>query len=345
MSKEEYVDRAGLFAYDRLSCLRNEYAFNDCTKCIEICPEDAFVFVRKKLRLDSDKCNSCGVCTGSCPSNSLFLVGDTLPIKKIQNEDEPLLSCENQKSCLAKYRGFDYITMALEAKKSFTCNTSTCKECDLNIDGKIKEFITNSISEANIVLEKVSSYSIKSSESGADPQKELLSSRRAFFRSFGKGVEDEIGLHVKSLDRVKKTLKENLLHVEDSLVKDELSFVSHKSIDKSCTNCGECVEFCPTTALSYSSDKRKILFQMGKCIGCGICEDICKSNSITGKQEKLDLVNFAFDKMEILVEHELKVCKVCKCSFSYHGGDEICDRCESFEKEHSDMFLLASDRI
>ncbi len=69
---DEYVDRSGLFTYDRLSCLRNEYAFNECSKCIEICPKDAFVFVRKKLRLDSDKCNSCAACIGSCPSDSLF---------------------------------------------------------------------------------------------------------------------------------------------------------------------------------------------------------------------------------------------------------------------------------
>ncbi len=60
--------------------------------------------------------------------------------------------------------------------------------------------------------------------------------------------------------------------MKDTLINEKLSFSFGKVIDKSCTNCGECVEFCPNKALSYSSDKRKILFQMAKCIGCHICE-------------------------------------------------------------------------
>lgn len=345
MSKEEYIERAGLFAYDRLSCLRNEYAFNDCTKCAEICPENAFVFIRGKLRLDGQLCNGCGVCIGSCPTNSLFLVGDSISrmTQKIINEDKPVLSCENQKSCLAKYTGFDYIYLAIESKKSFTCKISTCKDCEINNDGKIQSFIEKNIDEANIVLENLCLEKVEKSYEKI----ETISSRRAFFRSLKMGIdfEEEVNYPLSSLQRVKKSLKNILLDIKDTKIKTTLSFSHAKQIDKSCTNCGECIEFCPTDALSISPDKTKIIFQMGKCIGCKICEDICKTNSITAKQKEFDMVDFAYERMEILIEHQLKVCKVCKCSFSYHGGEEICDRCESFENEHTDMFKLASDII
>ncbi|WP_024955006.1 DUF362 domain-containing protein [Sulfurospirillum arcachonense] len=344
MSKEEYIQRAGFFTYDRLSCLRNEYAHNDCKKCLEICPENAFVFVRKKLTLETKKCTSCGVCIGSCPTGSLFLVGQSVvkPIQKMLYEDNPMLSCENQQSCLAKYTQFDYITMALESQKSFTCNLFTCKDCEINTNQKVQSFIEKNIDEANVVLEKISALKVKKS---FEIETKPLLARRAFFRSLIKPlhVKDEIDLHVKSLDRVKKSLKENLLDVNETVINQILSFSHQKKIDESCTNCGECVTFCPSEALNYDKKKTKIFFQMGKCIGCGICEDICKTQSIKSQNVKFDLIDFAYDKIEVLCEHELRVCKVCKCAFSYKSGEEICQRCSNFEVKNSNMLALASN--
>ena len=93
MSKEEYIQRAGLFVYNGLECLRNEYAFNDCKKCLEICPTNAFSLFRKKLHLDFDACISCGICVGSCPSEALHVIGENFEntLTNLFKEDNPCL--------------------------------------------------------------------------------------------------------------------------------------------------------------------------------------------------------------------------------------------------------------
>ena len=339
MAKEDYIDRVGLFEYNRLECLRNEYAKNECDECIKICPEGAFVFVRGKLRLEASLCKECGVCIGSCPSEALKIVADVFPVSELRNEKNPTLTCKEKKRCLARFRAFDYVSLVLESKKSFTCSLGECDGCELNHENKTLDFINHSIDEANRLLEQISSFKItKSLKFRPDP----LEERRGFFRKLKGGTSSPL-LHVKSLDRVKKSLKA-VLEDEVVLEKDSTLFY-HKRIDDSCTNCGECVDFCPTNALSYTKDKTKILFQFGKCIGCEICIDICKENSVNKVSKEVNLVDFAYDRVEVLAEHDLRICSVCKCSFSYKGGDLICKRCESFEKEYSEMFKLASDIV
>ena len=81
---------------------------------------------------------------------------------------------------------------------------------------------------------------------------------------------------------------------------------------------------------------------MGKCIGCSICEAICKKEAVVSLDAPFDIVHFAYDRACVLIEHDVQVCLTCKCAFSYKGGQKVCERCASFEKEHAELFVLAS---
>ncbi len=350
MDKTYYTDRVGLLHFERLLCLRNEYANNDCTQCLDICPSEGFEFRQGKLRLNPATCTQCGACLGSCPTGALFLYAFDMAKmqQRIEKESDILFTCKENLPCLGAFSLSDWISLLLGSHKSFTCKLSFCHECPLNNQGKLLAFIEKSIDEANCFVARLGEHQqIRKVFDGEIHH----DSRRAFLTRWRAQTEKQTitlpliaPLSTPSLERMKKALKPYVSEMKDTMIKESFSFIHQKSIEhQACTNCKECVQFCPTQALSYNSDGTKILFQVGKCIGCAICEAICKPHAISKAQTPFDLVAFAFDKAHVLVQHELQVCLTCKCAFSYKGGDKICERCGSFEKEHASMFTLASE--
>ncbi|MDD3342740.1 MAG: 4Fe-4S binding protein [Sulfurospirillaceae bacterium] len=350
MDKAHYIDRVGLLHFDRLLCLRNEYANNTCTLCQELCPSAAFIFLQGKLRLNPATCTQCGACIGVCPTGalSLFSFDHSKIEQRIAKEEHSSLTCKENLPCLGAFSVHDWISLLLKGRKAFTCNLSFCHECSLNPTGILGEFIEESIDEANRFVRSLEQVQ-QITKTFASPN--LNDSRRLFFTRWVASAKEKkmlppmiTPLSAPSLERMKKILKPYLLEMNNPLVQEHFSFVHHKVIaQQACTNCKECVQFCPTHALSYNENETKILFQMGKCIGCEICEDICKPHAIASVKSSFDIVDFAYDRAKILIEHDLQVCLTCKCAFSYKGGEKICERCATFEKEHAEMFTLASE--
>jgi len=342
MSQEEYIQRAGAFVYNGLECLRNEYAFNDCKKCIEICPFDAFSVVRKKLYLDVQACIACGACIGPCPTEALHVIGEDFEstLKNLFVEDKPILTCKKQKQCLSRFNATKLISFALGGGKSFTCDLASCKKCELNEDNRVLDFIEKSIDEANSVLKSLDKELLKK-----EYEKEKdTNSRRVFFKKLLQ-IQTKNALP-QNFENAKEQLKSLLKEVleEEKVVHKSTSLAYFKKINEKCTNCGECVEFCPTKALSYSSEKTMILFQSAQCVDCGICEDICKVDAIENIFQPLSLMSFAYNKAEVLIKHDMQVCNLCKCSFSYKGGECLCDRCKTYETDNKGLFKLACDQ-
>jgi ferredoxin len=56
------------------------------------------------------------------------------------------------------------------------------------------------------------------------------------------------------------------------------SYVARIKDDADCTSCGNCVKFCPTTAMKLID--KEVSFDKDKCIGCGQCAYQCKQNNI-----------------------------------------------------------------
>lgn len=333
-----YLDRVGIFTFDRLACLRNAYANNDCKICLEVCSYDAFVFEEGKLRLIAARCTQCGVCIGGCPTHALSLYGFSIDhaLEKLKNEENMVFTCKESSPCLAAFSVEAWSVLLLEGGRDIFCSLCVCKECPLNVSQHIHALIIQRIEEANrLMVELDKAQRIKILEArNAKP-----SSRRTFFKTFIKPSANTKEPSVPLL-RLKKALKSSLDDTKQ--ITEPLAFIHQKKISIACDNCKECVQFCPTQALSYSTDQSKILFQMGKCIGCFICESICKQKAINTENAPFEIMHFAYDRAEILIEHDLQVCLTCKCAFSYKGGKKECERCASFEKEHAELFILAS---
>lgn len=335
LDKTLYIDRVGAFALDRLACLRNEYANNDCQECLKQCSENAFVFKEGKLRL-SAVCTQCGACMGACPTKALSLYGFSMQkaLDFVKKEGDVVLTCQGDMPCLGALSVDEWCTLLLQGK-SFTCNLLECASCEHNVHGVVEQTIRARMGEANDFVatlhkkERIS-FSVKKSQEH---------SRRAFFERFIAPAKRVPSLPEAPLFHLKKALETVL---STSLKVGSFSFLHAKEILPTCDNCKECVQFCPTSALSYNGDQTQLLFQMGKCIGCGICEAICKKEAIKSVKKEVDLINFAYDRAEVLIHHDLQVCLTCKCAFSYKGGEKVCERCSCFEKEHAEMFLLAS---
>lgn len=364
MSDFNFVQKSELFSYSGTNCIRNDYFHNECQLCIDICPEGAFKVVRGKLTLFSSQCIACAGCIGSCPTEALSIVSfdSNAYTAEFKENANKLLSCKTTTACLGAFDAHHYIVMALQSDVMPLCDLSHCKECPLNQNKKIEEFIRFEINKANTFLLACET------QSGLAIQEEKLqeeNSKRTLFKAaFSKvkevATEDEekksslsmtqayqknpnkSGLPLKFL-HLKQAIKDNLSKIQvtthatnfDIFAKKEISF-------KECTNCGDCIQFCPTEALLKTKDKQGINFNVGNCIACGICDHICKTNAIQ-TVDGIDLVDFAYDRGAELVHYEMVMCHECRCPYPYRGGDPICDRCKDYKVDFSHIFTMAKD--
>jgi len=346
-----YRQSSDLFEFNLLKCLRTDYYHNSCSECVDICPEDAFIFDRGKLRLDSNRCKNCSVCIGVCPTEALSVSffdpnGYILSIK----DEKIFLSCKKDTPCLSVFSVQNFISLALR-KNSVVCDLSFCSDCELNKNNSIYDPIIKRVDEANSFLEEIGvlkEVEIEN-EKRENPRRLLF---KKMFNTTKELIKEDIDIKVLSDVKnrapiknivLKNSIKKEFQNIKNSIVSTNYSFLSNKEISfELCTNCGDCVKFCPTEALFYSQDGRSIRFLSGKCIACGICNDVCKPKAITDKED-LDLIEYAFDREQELVLHTFEICSECKTPFPYKGGDKICQRCKEFVDQFSDIFKLAAD--
>ena len=352
----ENVSQSDLFKFDYLKCLRSEFAKNECRICIDLCPEGAMVFDRGKLTLDIDTCTACSACIGSCPTEALMSeIFDPNHFSLVFSKElETLISCKKNLPCIASLSSQHLISIALRKSGEVVCDLSHCFECSINKDNRIYKTIISMIDEANNFL-KI--YGSKKEIKIETKLQNLEIGRRGLFKKLidvAKEINEETSMtelmnSSEEKQPLKRILLKNALKLqsknfpENTELDAKLSFVKNKNIDdKTCTNCQECVMFCPTDALSPLWDNTGILFQMGKCISCSICDDICQPGSIKSNN-RFDLLEFAFDKTKLLVKHRLEICKECKVAFPYQEGEKICIRCRDFRANYSELFTMAKD--
>ncbi len=363
MSNFSFVQKSQLFSYSGTNCIRNDYYHNACQLCVEICPEGAFKVVRNKLTLFTNECIECAACIGSCPTEALSITSfdSNAYTKNFKENENKLLSCKKTTSCLGAFDAHHYITMALDSDASPLCEMSHCDGCALNQDKKVENFIRLQIEKANNFLtlsgtkinigtieEKAVEENTKRSlfkvafsklkdAAQEDEKKDSLSMTLAYQKNPNKS-----GLPLKFL-HFKQAIKENLPKITQTAHQINFDLFATKEISfKDCTNCGDCVQFCPTEALLHTLDKQGINFNVGNCIACGICDHICKTDAIK-TVEGIDLVDFAYDRGKELVHYEMVMCHECRCPYPYRGGDPICDRCANYRVDFSHVFTLAKD--
>jgi ferredoxin len=348
----DFVQSKDFFTVNGLKCLRGDYFHNQCNLCIDICPNNSLTIFKNKIYLE-DSCINCGVCIGGCPTESLMI--ETFDENDyILKFEKDTISCKDDAICVACFDQNHYANLMLKQDKDISINISNCDNCELNKEDIVKNSIINRVNETNSLLEKldIKNKLILKTDSNTND-----TSRRGIFTKIlnaTKQIKDDSNLTKKieeKLDKkipTKKLLFKNRLKEfiqDDTIVSFENSFIINKTIDyDKCTNCKECVQFCPTEALTKNSVEDTIYFQIGKCVNCNICNDICKENAINNSFEDISLLDFAFDRAKELVKFELKLCKRCKCAYPSKDNRDICHICDRFEgDEFANLFVMQKD--
>ncbi len=353
-----FIQGEELFSYVGTSCIRNDYYHNDCQRCVDICPEGAFHIVRNKLTLFDNECIACGACVGSCPSEALHVKGfdPNAFAWEFAASSIDALTCKGNTSCLAAFDQHHFISMGLQ--KSYACELSHCEGCNVNKEGRIEALIRSNITKANRFFEQCS----LECHVAIRDDSEAVSEKRALFRSALHKAKanfeekDETHEAMTRAHQKERTVQEPLKHrhlkhfIKEAISKctqtrfeEQSELFFEKAITfEACTNCGDCIQFCPTAALQATPDSQGIVFTAGQCIGCGICDHICKTDAIHTKAG-VDLVNVVYDRSEVLAHYEMVMCQECRCPYPYRGGEPICDRCALFKNDFGGMFTLARD--
>lgn len=91
----------------------------------------------------------------------------------------------------------------------------------------------------------------------------------------------EAGFFIPILDSVQRMAEEYLERWSGSLLRRQTSGVSEKKariVRSSCKGCHECVELCPSEAISFEDGGAYI--DQDRCTGCGSCVTICRFDAI-----------------------------------------------------------------
>jgi len=357
MAEDRFIQNANLLSYSGTNCLRNDSFYHACQECVDICPENAFRIIRNKLTLFEKECIGCAACIGSCPSEALQIKSfdPNTFVAAFKTQEKRRISCKENTPCLGVFDQHHFITMALEGE--LRCDLSHCEGCPLNREGKLEAMIRSNIAKSERFFEQ------SGIEASIDvmEKREEENERRALFRvaieTLKEGIRDEESLGVLSkaqqrtrqsneplkFIQLKKAIRNHISRFKVTKFNTPSDLFFEKRISfEACTNCGDCIGFCPTDALAATSDNQGILFTSGHCIGCGICDDICKSDAISTK-EGYDLVTIAYERTEQLVHYDMVMCHECRCPYPYRGGEPICERCKNFKDNFESMFTLAKD--
>ena len=349
--------------FDISSCVRASSKFSECSKCVEICPVSTIEIVDNIPAFTPSACINCGGCVGVCPTEAFSLSGFS-PIefffKFLEEENNELVCQRDLYSCLSVLSVEHLISLALASDTPVTIDANSCK-CGGESD-KLRVKLLDNIEEANFILDSISDkkIEIKSIESKEEniEKEQTTSNRRSFLslkgavkskKAFDELVEaDELkkfGLDISAINGIKEKKIPNKRKLLFSILKrqekpanydvlsgDDISFVSQKFIDDSCTNCQICYRVCPTGALSSDNKFSVINFDAMMCLKCHLCHDVCEPNSIQ-LQRGFEMKEFFKPTQRTLASFNIRRCNECGNNFTYKGGLVECPRCKIEEEE------------
>ncbi|SFV64594.1 Ferredoxin [hydrothermal vent metagenome] len=348
--------------FDVSSCVRATSKLSECTKCVDICPVNIIEIVDNIPSFIPSSCVDCGGCVGVCPTEAFSLSNFSTVdfFFELLEDKDKLISCKKNVPCLASLSVEHLISLALASEESISLDMGHCAKCEIR--EPLQAQIEANIEEANFILSSFSDKELISSDIQYQPESidedsdEV--SRRDFFSlkgavkqkdTFDKVIiEDELKLFdiddtviekIKNktlpnkrkilLTTLKRTTKPDKYEV---LPENDVSFVSQKFVDESCTNCQICYRICPTGALSSDNKFSVINFNSMLCVKCHLCHDVCEPDSIQ-LQNGFEIKEFFEPSQRTLASFDIKRCNECGGHFTYQGGEQMCPRCKVEEDE------------
>jgi len=344
------------------SCVRTSAVSSTCVKCVDICPTNAIELSPHLPAFMPQDCVECGGCVGVCPTSAFSLsTFSAINFAFEQFEAPSLISCKTNVPCLAIFGAEDMLSLALGGNLGVMMDIGHCGGCD--IAEKLYPQILSNVQEANFLLTAMGKPAIELVDKKEEPKAlQGSKSRREFLENikpanlalqkakFDSAVSsDELktfGLDTSTISKIKNKQipdKRKLLFAilkrekeplsTDTISGENISFISQKYIDSSCTNCQMCYRICPTGALGAASNLSQINFDAMLCVKCHLCHDVCLESSIH-LQPTFELKEFFAPTQRVLASFNIKRCNECGNHFTYSGeGEVICKRCKTEEDE------------
>jgi len=347
------------------ACVRATSKFSECTKCVDACPES--IQLLENLPSFANKTGvEAAACVGVCPTEAFSLseFSTTEFFFTFLDSKIRLISPKINVPCISVLSIEHMISLALASDEVITMDLSAYDE-----ESVLYEQIEARIEEANFVLSSFSDKQLETNMEKVEREVKLEeteeTSRRSFLgnaslkgvvkhkMTFDEAVEAEelkafqldnitiSKIKEKNLPDKRKILFTTLKHVNapeafDVLATEDVSFVSQKYVDDTCTNCQICYRICPTGALSSNGKFSLINFDAMLCVKCHLCHDVCEPDAIK-LQSGFELKEFFEGTQRTLATFNIRRCNECGSNFTYTGGEQICPRC--FVEEEEAMFL------
>jgi ferredoxin len=352
------------------SCVRAMSKFSECTKCVDACPDSIQIMENLPSFTNSTGVEA-AACLGVCPTEAFSLSDFSVTeffFTFIESKVR-LISSKINVPCISVLSVEHLIALALASDDPITIDLNGYKEGSLlleQIENRIEEanFVLSSFSDK--VLSTNLDESLRPSPEqikidNTEVKEEDISSRRDFLsqasvkgvvkhkKTFDDAVEAEdlqvfkidasviAKMKDKNIPDKRKILFTTLKRagvpdIFEVLPEEEVSFVSQKFIDDSCTNCQICHRICPTGALSSNARFSLINFDAMLCLKCHLCHDACEPDSIH-LQSGFEVKEFFEATQRTLATFNIKRCNECGNNFTYTGGEQACPRCRLEEEE------------
>jgi Fe-S-cluster-containing hydrogenase component 2 len=335
-------------------CVNTFSKLSTCNSCLENCPTNAFSRDENSsiLQISQTKCIECGSCLSSCPNEAISLQKFS-PINfifsSLESSEKLSLDCKNNIPCISALSPEELISLLIFKKDDVNIELSHCANCE--IFPTLFEKIENLLSETELfrealgvenrllILNEKKEFSkmdnIPNLEKREILNTTLFQKKRDVFNS------DELSKIERGvLPNRRKLFLMALKRLENSsnhiLEGEDLSFISNKEIDQSCTNCQICYRICPTKALRSDYKNSFIEFNVASCIKCNLCHDVCETSSI-------NIVNFQVSELKSntskkLIEFSILKCHECDTYFTKVGNSNLCKRCQIEEDEANELW-------
>lgn len=278
------------------SCTRHQSPHSECSKCIDICSEEAIVLKNGKPFIQNEKCTECGYCIAECPVQAVegFFPKRTI----IQNQ---FVITDDRPPAIRELLGY--------YKKNVT--TIACEQEALNDPWQ------QTVAEANEMLKALNEvpFSIICKKL---KQEEKKFTRRDIFTIW----KTEAQTTMKQMAPAKWRFN----HEDLALTKyyRDYQFTEVKIDPNKCTLCTACEKLCTKKCFQVNSTDFTISAQ--SCSGCMLCQDICPEKAITVEERIMSAI-------DIVLPLYTKECKTCNKDYqTLQEHDEKCVMCKKREE-------------
>jgi len=367
--------------FDVASCVRASSKLSECTKCVQAAPESIQIVENiPSFRVATGV--EAAACLGACPTEAFKLSDFSVTefFFTFLESKVRLISPKINVPCVSVLSIEHLISLALASETAITLDLNSYESGShllTLIEERIEEanFVLSSFSDKQLntnldatqvrVEEPMEEKEPKEREDEVASRRDFLTKatsvkgviekKQAFdeavdaeeFQTFDIDASMTAKIKDKNLPDKRKILFTTLKHATapetfEVLAEEDVSFVSQKFIDDSCTNCQICYRICPTGALSSNGKFSVINFDAMLCVKCHLCHDVCEPNAIQ-LQSGFEIKEFFEATQRTLAAFDIKRCNECGNNFTYTGGEQACPRCLVEEEEA--MFLHSNARV